>query len=43
MKYVRKAVIVILIGLSLFITASAISGATHATAATAIEYGVIAN
>ena len=40
MKHIRKAVIVILIGLSvLFATASAISAATHATAATAIEYG----
>jgi uncharacterized membrane protein YczE len=39
MKHVRKAVIVILIGLSLFGAASAISVATHATAATAIEYG----
>jgi hypothetical protein len=40
MKHIRKAVIVILIGLSLFATASAIAGATHATAATAIEYGL---
>jgi len=39
MKHIRKAVIAILIGLSLFATASAISAATHATAATAIEYG----
>jgi hypothetical protein len=40
MKHIRKAVIVILIGFSLFAIASAVSAATHATAATAIEYGL---
>jgi ABC-type glycerol-3-phosphate transport system substrate-binding protein len=39
MKMTRKIIFAILIGLSLFAAASAISTATHASAATAIEYG----
>ena len=39
MKMTRKIIFAILIGLSLFAAASAISSATHASAATAIEYG----
>jgi uncharacterized membrane protein YczE len=38
MKLTRKIIIAVLIGLSLFGAASAISVATHASAATAIEY-----
>ena len=37
---VRKIVIAILIGMSLFGAASAIATASHASAATAIEYGL---
>ena len=41
MKSIRKPLVAILIGLSLlFGAAAAISTATHATAATAIEYGL---
>jgi hypothetical protein len=39
MPTVKKIAFSILIGLSLFGAASAISAATHAQAATAIEYG----
>ena len=38
MTLTRKIIFAILIGLSLFAVASAISTATHASAATAIEY-----
>jgi hypothetical protein len=38
MKSLRKIVVAILIGLSLFATAAAISTATHASAATMVEY-----
>jgi hypothetical protein len=38
MKLTRKIIFAILIGLSLFGAASAVSLATHASAATAIEY-----
>jgi hypothetical protein len=38
-KLTRKIIFAILIGLSLFGAASAVAGATHASAATAIEYG----
>jgi hypothetical protein len=40
MKLTRKIIFAILIGLSLFGAASAVASATHASAATAIEYGV---
>jgi hypothetical protein len=40
MKLTRKIIFAILISLSLFGAASAVVGATHASAATAIEYGV---
>jgi hypothetical protein len=40
MSTFRKIVFAILVGLSLLGAASAISSATHATAATAIEYGL---
>jgi hypothetical protein len=38
MKLTRKIIFAILIGLSLSGAASAVVGATHASAATAIEY-----
>ena len=41
MKLTRKIIFAVLIGLSLFGAASAVAGATHASAATAIEYGLI--
>lgn len=40
MSTFKKIVFAILVGLSLLGAASAISSATHATAATAIEYGL---
>jgi hypothetical protein len=40
MRLTRKIIFAVLIGLSLFGAASAVAGATHASAATAIEYGV---
>ncbi len=44
MKSTRKVVIAILIGMSLLFGAvSAVAAATHATAATAIEYGTAAH
>jgi hypothetical protein len=39
MKMTRRIIFAILIGLSLSAAASAISSTTHASAATAIEYG----
>jgi hypothetical protein len=39
MKLTRKIIFAIFIALSLFGAASAVAGATHASAATAIEYG----
>jgi hypothetical protein len=39
MVLTRKIIFAILIGLSLFAAASAVASATHASAATAIEYG----
>lgn len=40
MKLTRKIIVAILIGLSLFAAASAISLATHAAAATMVEYAL---
>ena len=40
MKSTRKIIVAILIGLSLFAAASAISVATHAAAATMVEYAL---
>jgi hypothetical protein len=38
MKLTRKIIVAVLIGLSLFVAASAISLATHTAAATMVEY-----